>query len=100
MERNLSESFVKKVYVIETEGPWRRERSVVRWKDRVKEYMHERLVVAQWSSTLICEPRVPGSNPRYTLTTFHSLISLPSGQRLPKLLPYCPQMRLTTFICI
>ena len=45
----------------------------------------------QWSSVQVCEPRVSGSNPRYSLTTFHSLISLPNGQRLPKLLPYCPQ---------
>ena len=38
-----SEEFVKKVYVSETEGPRRRGRPVVRWKDRVKEYMHERV---------------------------------------------------------
>ena len=36
-----SEEFVKKVYVSEIEGR-RRGRSVVRWKDRVNEYMHER----------------------------------------------------------
>ena len=29
----------------------------------------------QWSSALICEPRVPGSNPRYTLATLHSDIT-------------------------
>ena len=34
---------MKKVYVSETEGPRRRGRPVVRWKDRVKEYMHERV---------------------------------------------------------
>ena len=56
--------------------------------------------VVQWSSALVCEPRIPGSNPRYTLTTFHSLISPPSGQRLSKLLPYYPQTGLTTFICV
>ena len=56
--------------------------------------------VVQWSSALVCEPRIPGSNPRHTLTTFHSLISLLSGQRLPKLLPYYPQTGLTTFICV
>ena len=56
--------------------------------------------MVQWSSTLVCEPRVLGSNLCHTLTTFHSLISPPSGQRLPKLLPYCPQTGLTTFICI
>ena len=44
IERKKSEEFVKKVYVSETEGPWRRGRPVVRWKDRVKEYMHERVV--------------------------------------------------------
>ena len=27
----------------ETEGPRKRGRPVVRWKDRVKEYMHERV---------------------------------------------------------
>ena len=32
---------VKKVCVSEAEGPRRRGRPVVRWKDRVKEYMHE-----------------------------------------------------------
>ena len=41
MERKKSEEFVKKVYVSETEGPRRRGRSVVRWKDNVKEYMDE-----------------------------------------------------------
>ena len=46
------------------------------------------------------EPRVLGSNSRYPLTTFQYLISPPSGQRLPKLLPYCPQTGLTTLICI
>ena len=56
--------------------------------------------VVQWSSALVCEPRVLGSNSRYTLTTFHSLISSPSGQSLPKLLPYCPQTGLTMFICV
>ena len=56
--------------------------------------------VAQWSRALVCEPRLQGSNLRYTLTTFHSLISPPSGQRLHKLLPYCPQTGLTTFICV
>ena len=45
--------------------------------------------VVQWSSV--------GLNPRYTLTTFHSLISPPSGQRLSKLLPYCPQTRRTIY---
>ena len=34
--------FVKKVYVSVIVGP-RRGRPVVRWKDRVKEYMHERV---------------------------------------------------------
>ena len=56
--------------------------------------------VVQWSSALVCEPRIPGSNPRYMLTIFHSLLSPPSGQRIPKLLPYCPQTGLTTLICV
>ena len=30
-------------YVCETEGPGRRGRLVLRWKDRMKEYMHERV---------------------------------------------------------
>ena len=47
-----------------------------------------------------CKLRVPGLITRYPLATFHSLILSPSGQRLPKLLPYCPQMGLTMFICI
>ena len=37
-----SEKFVKKVYVSETEVSMKRGKSVVRWKDRVKECMHER----------------------------------------------------------
>ena len=37
MERKNCGEFVKKVYINE-----RRVRPVVRWKDRVKEYMHER----------------------------------------------------------
>ena len=31
------------MYVSEMEGPRRRGRSVVRWKNRMKEYMHERV---------------------------------------------------------
>ena len=42
MERKKSKELVKKVYMSEIEDPRRRERPVVRWKDRVKEYMHER----------------------------------------------------------
>ena len=38
----MSSKFVKKVYVNEIEGPSRRERALVKWKDRVKEYMHKR----------------------------------------------------------
>ena len=34
-------SFLKKVYMSETEGPRRRDRSVLKYKDRIKEYMHE-----------------------------------------------------------
>ena len=34
--------FVKKVYVSEIEGPRRRGKSVVIWKDREKKYMLER----------------------------------------------------------
>ena len=41
IERNKSEEFVKEVYVNEIEGPRMRGRSVVRWKDEVKEYMYE-----------------------------------------------------------
>ena len=36
--------FVKKVYVSEIVGPRRRGRPIVGWKDRVKKYMHERVV--------------------------------------------------------
>ena len=42
VERKKSGDFVKKVYVSETESS-RRRRPVVRWKDRVKKYMHERV---------------------------------------------------------
>ena len=34
---------MKKVYVSENEDSRRRVRSVVRWKDRVKKYMHQRV---------------------------------------------------------
>ena len=60
----------------------------------------KRMSPVQWSSARVCEPRVPGSNLRYTLTPFHYLISPPSGQRLPKLLLCSPQTGLTTFICV
>ncbi len=36
-----SKEFVKKVHVSEIKGPSRREKSLGRWKDRVKEYMSE-----------------------------------------------------------
>ena len=36
-----------------------------------------------------------GSNPRYSLTTFHSLISPLSDQRLPKLLSYSSETKFT-----
>ena len=36
------QEFVKNIYVSETEGPRRRRSAVVRWKDRVKEYMHDK----------------------------------------------------------
>ena len=36
-----------------------------------------------------------GSRVRYPLASFHYLKSPPSGQGLPKLLPYCPQTGLT-----
>ena len=40
-ERRLQ--FVKKVYVSETEGLSMKGRPAVRWKDRMKEYMYERV---------------------------------------------------------
>ena len=43
MERKKSKEFVKKVYVSETEGLRRNGRPVIRWKDRLMEYMHERV---------------------------------------------------------
>ena len=54
----------------------------------------------QATTDFSCKPRVLGSNPRYALTTFHSLIASPSGQTLPNLLLYYPQTGLTTFICV
>ena len=39
LDRKTSDEFVMKVYVSETKDPWRREKPVVRWKDRVKEYI-------------------------------------------------------------
>ena len=43
IERMKSENFAMKVTVSETESSSRRGRSFVRWKDTVKEYMHERV---------------------------------------------------------
>ena len=43
MERKKSEEFVKKVYVSEIMGSRWRGRPVVRWEDRIKLYMHERV---------------------------------------------------------
>ena len=40
LEREKSEGFVKNVYVSETEDPKRRGMPVVRWKNKVTEYMH------------------------------------------------------------
>ena len=42
IERKNCEEFVKKVYVICSEIVGHRRRPVIRWKDRGKEYMHER----------------------------------------------------------
>ena len=38
-----NEEFVKKVYVSEIRGPRKRRRPIVRWKDRMEEYMHDRV---------------------------------------------------------
>ncbi len=43
IERMKSEEFVKKVHVSEIVGPDSRGRSLGRWRDRVKEYMCERV---------------------------------------------------------
>ncbi len=42
MKRMENEVFVKKVYRSSVEGPNRRERSLGKWEDKVKEYMSER----------------------------------------------------------
>ncbi len=42
IERMGNEDFVKKVYMSSVEGTNRRGRPLVRWKDRVKEYVSER----------------------------------------------------------
>ncbi len=42
LERMGREEFVKKVYMSESVGPNSRGRPLVRWRDRVKEYMCER----------------------------------------------------------
>ncbi len=41
-ERMGNEDFVKKVYLSNVEGINRRGRPLVRWEDRVKEYVNER----------------------------------------------------------
>ena len=43
IEKKNNEKFVKKVHVSEIVVPSRRGRPVVRWKDKVKEYLHERV---------------------------------------------------------
>ena len=43
MERRKSEEFVKEVYNSETEGPTKKGRPVVWWKDSVKEYIYWRV---------------------------------------------------------
>ena len=53
------------------------------------------MAVVQWSAFRHVNRRVPSSIPRYLLAIFLSLVLLPSDQRLPKLLPYCPQTGLT-----
>ncbi len=42
IDRMENEEFVKKVYINSGEGTNRRGRPLVRWKDRVKEYVNER----------------------------------------------------------
>ena len=44
MERKKNEEFVKKRGLSETEGLRRLGRSVIRWRDRVKEYKYELLI--------------------------------------------------------
>ena len=51
-------------------------------------------------SVRACEPSVPDLILRFPLASCHYLVLTPSGQKLPKLLPYCPQTDLTMFICI
>ena len=43
IKRKTSKEFVKKVYLSEVMGPRRRGRPVVRWKNWVKEDMHEKV---------------------------------------------------------
>ncbi len=45
IERMGSEEFVKRVYMSERVGPNSRGRPIVRWRDRVKEYMCERSAI-------------------------------------------------------
>ena len=54
-EKKNSEEFVKKVYVSEIVSP-RRRRSVVRWKDRVKEYMHVNIADRDGGSSAVAIP--------------------------------------------
>ena len=56
--------------------------------------------MVQWSSAQVCEPRIPGSNPRYSLTTFHSLISPPSGQRVKDYPNYCHTILRRDLLCL
>ena len=50
----------------------------------------------RWLSALVCEPRVPGSNSRYTLTTSFFDITA----EWPKTTQIAAQIAATTFICV
>ena len=78
VDRRKSEEFMKKVYVSETDDPGRRGRPVVRWKDRVKEYMHWRPESIS-SRTLFYRPSPPLPNTLLGLRRpSHCLTCLPT----------------------
>ena len=69
---------VKKVYVSEIEGPRRRGRPVVRWQDKLKEYMHER----GGNSWRLEQARLsPHPRPHLSITTNHLALSNLFGPR-------------------
>ena len=70
IKRKNGEEFVEIMYVSESVGLRRREKPVVRWKDWVKEYMHER-VADRWEEIeLATKECLDGKRPRLFCSSY------------------------------